>query len=214
MSSGASASAPTSAEILKALREQVPEFELERWPATIVLDAFADHVADRLRAGAPTAELEPYFAFVEGLARSGDPAAENLVTVDFLEAAPWEELGGAALLGPATANLAEHADGERLPPSDVTATGPGDIHTQLLERFPALGELSFDDVLPELAQFAWEAHAADRPDVTRRAMGFAEWLAERGREDLAERAVSPLFDAAMGVRAGAGPRVAELLRRR
>lgn len=96
----------------------------------------------------------------------------------------------------------------------MTATASGATHTQLLERFPALGELCFDDVLTELAEVAWEAHVGGRPDLTRRAMGFAEWLAENRREDLAERAVSPLFDAVTGVRAGAGPRIAELLRRR
>lgn len=94
----------------------------------------------------------------------------------------------------------------------MTATGPGAVHTQLLERFPALGELCFDDVLTELAQVAWEAHVGGRTDLARRAMGFAEWLAEHGREDLAERAVSPLFDPVTGERAGAGPRVLELLR--
>jgi hypothetical protein len=212
---GKTVSPPRPAEILAALREQVPEFELERrWPATIVFDAFADHVADRVRAGAPTEELERYFAFVEELARSGDRDAQNLVIVDFLEAAPWEEVGAAALLGPATAGLAERANRDRPPPSEVTATGPGDIHTRLIARFPVLGELGFDDVLSELAQVAWEAHIGDRPDTARRAMAFAEWLAEHGREDLAERTVSPLFDAATAVRAGAGPRTADLLGRR
>ena len=93
-------------------------------------------------------------------------------------------------------------------------TAPGAIHVQLLERFPALGELRFDDVLSELAQLAWEAQFDGRPDLTRRAMGFAEWLAEHGREDLAKRAVSPLFEVAAAERAGAGPRVLELLRSR
>jgi hypothetical protein len=205
-------SAPRPAEILAALREQVPEFELERrWPATITFDAFADHVADRVRAGAPAEELERYFAFVEELARSGDRDAENLVIVDFLGAAPWEELGGAALLGPATAGLADRTNRDRSTPSEVLATGPGAIHTRLLEQFPVLGELGFDDVLSELAQVAWEAHVGDRPDTARRAMGFAEWLAEHEREDLAERTVSPLFDAATAVRAGAGPRTSDLV---
>lgn len=208
-------SAPRPAEILGALREQVPELELERrWPATIMFDAFADHVADRVRAGAPIEELERYFAFVEELAQCGDGDAENLVIVDFLEAAPWEELGGAAMLGPATAGLWERANRDRPPPSEVTATGSGAIHARLIERFPALGELGFDDVLSELAQVAWEAHVGDRADIARRAMGFAEWLAVHGREDLAERTVSPLFDAATAVRAGAGPLTADLLGRR
>ncbi len=96
----------------------------------------------------------------------------------------------------------------------MTPTGPGAIHAQLLERFPALGELGFDDVLSELAQVGWEAYVGDRPDLARRAVGFAEWLAEQGREDLAERAVSPLFDVATAVQAGAGPRLVELLRAR
>lgn len=61
---------------------------------------------------------------------------------------------------------------------------------------------------------AWEAHVGGRPDLARRAFGFAEWLAEQGRDDLAERAVSPLFDIATGLQAGAGPHVVELLRRR
>jgi hypothetical protein len=208
-------SAPGPAEILSALLEQVPEFDRERrWPATIMFDAFAIHVADRVRAGAPTEELEPYFAFVEELARSGDRNAENLVIVDFLEMEPWEELGSAALLGPATAGLAECANRDRHPPSQIPAHRPGAIHTRLIERFPMLGELGFDMVLWELGQFAWEAHVGDRPDTARRAMGFAEWLAEHGREDLAERAVSPLFDATTAVRAGAGPRTADLLGRR
>jgi hypothetical protein len=94
----------------------------------------------------------------------------------------------------------------------VTSTGPGAVHTELLERFPALGELCFDDVLSELAQLAWEAHIGGRPDLARRAFGFAEWLAEQGREDLAARAVSPLFDVATGIHAGAGSRIVELLR--
>jgi len=93
----------------------------------------------------------------------------------------------------------------------MTATGSGAIHTQLLERFPELGELGLDDVLTELAQVGWEAHVGDRPDLARRAMSFAEWLAERGREDLADRAVSPLFDAQSAARTGAGPRVMGLL---
>jgi len=96
----------------------------------------------------------------------------------------------------------------------VTETESGAIHVQLLERFPVLGELCFDDVLTELAQLAWEAHVGDRADLVRRAMDFAEWLAEHGREELAERAVSPLFDAATAAGAGAGPRVVELLGRR
>jgi hypothetical protein len=97
----------TAGQILRAIREHVPELEREgRWPATIVVDAFADYVAARVRGGAPADELASYFAFVEELASSGDPAAENLVVVDFLEAAPWGALGAAALLGPATARLA------------------------------------------------------------------------------------------------------------
>lgn len=98
-----------------ALRAQVPELERRRrWPATLVLDAFADYVADCVRANAPQDELEPYFAFVEELADSGDPAAENLVVVDFLEAAPWGTLGVAALLGSATRRLAPRADNDPL----------------------------------------------------------------------------------------------------
>ena len=77
---------------------------------TIVFDAFARHVDDRVRAGAPQDELEPYFAFVEELAGAGDPDAENLVIVDFLEAAPWGWLGAAGLLGPATTRLAPRAN--------------------------------------------------------------------------------------------------------
>lgn len=96
----------------------------------------------------------------------------------------------------------------------MMAIGAGAIHTELLARFPALGELGFEDVLTELAQVAWEAHIDGQTDLARRAMGFAEWLAGHGREDLAELAVSPLFDATTGVRAGAGPRVTELLSRR
>ena len=96
----------------------------------------------------------------------------------------------------------------------MTATTPGAIHVELLERFPALGERCFDDVLSELAELAWEAHVGGRPDLARRAIGFAEWLAEHGREDLAEHAVSPLFDVATAIQAGAGPRVVELLRAR
>jgi len=106
---------PTPTEILAALREQVPELELEqRWPATIALDAFADHVADRVRDGAPDEELEGYFAFVEDLACLHERLAENLVVVSFLEAAPWGELGAAALLGPATARLASRANTDPL----------------------------------------------------------------------------------------------------
>jgi len=96
----------------------------------------------------------------------------------------------------------------------MTATTPGAIHVELLERFPALGERCFDDVLSELAELAWEAHVGGRPDLARRAIGFAEWLAEHGREDLAEHAVSPLFDVAAAIQAGAGPHVVELLRAR
>jgi hypothetical protein len=107
--------APTAVEILAALREQVPELEREgRWPATIVFDAFALHVDNRVRAGAPEEELEPYFAFVEELAGSGDQAAENLVIVDFLESAPWRWLGAAALFGPATMRLAPLAQTDLL----------------------------------------------------------------------------------------------------
>jgi hypothetical protein len=90
----------------------------------------------------------------------------------------------------------------------------GEIHIQLVDRFPALGELCFDDVLAELAQLAWEADIGGQPDITRRTMALAEWLAEHGREDLAERVVSPLFDAATAEAAGAGPRTATLLRKR
>jgi len=96
----------------------------------------------------------------------------------------------------------------------VTDTQWGAIHTQLLERFPVLGDLCVDDVLTEFAQLVWEAHVGHRRDLVRRAMGFAEWLAEHGRDHLAERAVSPLFDAATAARAGAGPRTVKLLRRR
>jgi len=108
-------SAPSPNEILTALRDQVPELEHEdRWPGTIVFDAFADHVADRVRAEAPAEELERYFGFVEELAATGDVYAENLVIVDFLEAAPWGWLGAAALLGPATVRLAPRADNDLL----------------------------------------------------------------------------------------------------
>jgi hypothetical protein len=101
---------PTAPQILAALSDQVPEIEREgRWPATIVFDAFADHVADRVRHRAPADEVEAYFAFVEELASSGDPATENLVVVDVLEAVPWGRLGAAPLLGPATAALAPRA---------------------------------------------------------------------------------------------------------
>jgi hypothetical protein len=209
MSAGASISHPSSVEILNTLREQVPELEDQRrWPVTLVVDAFADHVADRLRAGAGDEEVDAYFAFVEDLAASGDPDAENLVTVDFLEAADWP----AVRLGPTTKLLAERADDHVAAPATKTDRS-GAVHAQLLERFPELGDLCIDDVLAELAQLAWEAHVGDRPDLARRVMASAEWLAERGREDLAERAVSPLFDARTGGRAGAGPRVVELLRR-
>ena len=97
------------AQILIALREQVPELE-QRWPATLVMDAFSDFVADRVRADAPRTELTDYFRFVEELACSGAQGAENLVVVDFLEAAPWGLLGVAELLGPATRALVPLAD--------------------------------------------------------------------------------------------------------
>jgi hypothetical protein len=96
----------------------------------------------------------------------------------------------------------------------MSAHESGAVHTRLLERFPELGELGVDDVLAELAQLAWEADIGGSTDVTRRAMGFAEWLAEQGREDLAARAVSPLFDVASAERAGAGPLTVALLRTR
>ena len=108
-------SIPTAVDILRALREHVPEFEREgRWPATMAVSAFARYVSDRVRAHAPKEELEPYFAFVEELAASDDRDAKNLVIVDFLEAAPWGLLGAAALLGPATTRLAERANTDPL----------------------------------------------------------------------------------------------------
>ena len=96
----------------------------------------------------------------------------------------------------------------------MTETASGAIHARLVERFPALGELCFDAVLSELSQLAREAQFEGRLDLTRRAMGFAEWLADHGRGDLAEHAVSPLFEVAAAERVGAGPRVLALLRRR
>jgi hypothetical protein len=210
MSACTSISDPSSVEILNILRRRLPELEDERrWPVTLVIDAFADHVAERVRAGAGDDEVDAYFAFVEELATSGDRDAENLVIVDFLEAADWP----AELLGPATKRLAEGTDDQRATPATKTVR-LGAVHAQLLERFPELGELRFQDVFGELAQLAWEAHVGGRPELAHRAMGVAEWLAEREREDLAEDAVSVLFDASTAERAGAGPRVLELLRRR
>lgn len=209
MSSRATARGPTSIEIISTLRELIPELEREwRWPSSIVFETFADHVADRVGAGAANEELEGYFAFVEELAASGDPEVENLVIVDFLEAADWP----AERFGPETTRLSDEPD-QTIAPTPATA-GPGVIHARLIERFPVLGELCFDEVLAEVAQVAWEAHIGGRPDVARRAMAFAEWLAEHGRADLAHRAVSPLFDPGAAAGAGAGPRVLELVRQR
>ena len=119
MNSRTTVAGPSAPEILSALREQVPEFEREqRWPSTVVFDAFADHVADRVREQASGEELKPYFDFVEELAATGDRYAENLVIVDFLEAAPWGLLGVAELLGPATVRLAPRAN------TDPLAGGP------------------------------------------------------------------------------------------
>lgn len=214
MSATVTGSAPSAVEILNALREQVPEIEREqRWPVTIVFDAFAIHVADRVRAGARNEELEPYFALVEELAESRDPVAESLVIVDFLEVAPWTLLGAGHLFGPATTRLSMAGDADQ-PAATPMTTSLGGLHAQMLERFPALGELVFDELLSELAQLGWEAHVYDRPDLVRHVMGFAEWLAAHERDDLAERAISPLFGLATGIEAGAGQRTAELLRRR
>lgn len=166
---------------------------------------------DRARAGATHEELDKYFAFVEELAASGDPHAENLVIVDFLEAAARD----ADLLGPTTMRLAAEAD---LVPAcrrgSATVMGPGAIHEELVDRFPALGELCFNEVFTEASQLGWEAYVGGRPDVAANVMGFAEWLLEQGRADLAERAVSPLYDPGTAARAGAGPRVLDMLRHR
>lgn len=201
---------PEPSEILRVLRQRVPELEgEERWPLTIVFDAFADHVADRVRAGADVRALDPYFRFVEELAASGDRRLEDLVVVCFCEAAPWRELGVGALLGPATTELAAE---RRTGRTSQATTTEGTIHTRLVDRFPEVGELCFDDVLSEVAQLAWEAHVDGRSDVVRRAMTFAEWLAEHGRRDLATRTVSPLLDANAAEQAGPGSRTSAMPR--
>lgn len=101
----------TGDSALRTLLDSVPEFaESYQYPMTIVMDSFADFVADRLRGGAGQRELRPYFEFVENLAESDDLDVRNLVVVCFLEAAPWGQLGGAQLLGPATRELARGAD--------------------------------------------------------------------------------------------------------
>ncbi len=210
MSRRAALSGPTAREMLTTLRQRLPELESERrWPSSIAIETFADHVSDRARAGATREELETYFAFVEELAASGDPDAENLVIVDFLEAADWD----ADLIGPTTLRLAGEAD---LAPGrgrdSATVMGPGAIHAELVDRFPVLGELCFNETFTEASQLGWEAYVGGRPDVAGNAMCFAEWLLEQGRADLAEHAVSPLFDPSTAADAGAGPRVLEMLR--
>ena len=87
----------------------VPEFR-EHYPITIVMDTFADRVAQALRDGDPEDILDRAFAFVERLAASRDTRWENLVIVSFLEAAPWGELGAKSRLGPETLRVLGDAD--------------------------------------------------------------------------------------------------------
>ena len=78
------------------LLEMVPEYA-ERYPLTIVVDHFADHVREHPDPAA--------FEAIEALAASGDERVRNAVAVSFLEAFDWDE----DRLGPETSKLAHEA---------------------------------------------------------------------------------------------------------
>src|SRR4051794_14276411 len=93
---------------IEALVAAVPEFR-EHYPLTLVMDAFSDRLRDAIREGASPELVDRCLAFVEDLAASDEQRIRNLVTVCFLEAAMWGELGVSDRFGPATRRLVAEA---------------------------------------------------------------------------------------------------------
>jgi hypothetical protein len=91
------------------LTDLVPEFR-DEYPITIVMDGFADRVADAVREGGQEDFVQRAFAFVEGLAATRVRRWENLVLVCFLEATFWGELGTKSRMGPETLRVLSTAD--------------------------------------------------------------------------------------------------------
>jgi hypothetical protein len=100
---------------LVKLVEFVPEFR-DRYPMTLIVDGFANLVQDAVRAENDDL-VSRGLDFVEELAQSDDPRAQNLVIVCFLEAAMWGELGVFPRFGPATQRLVREADPRMIDPT-------------------------------------------------------------------------------------------------
>ena len=101
--------APVQPDPITMLTDLVPEFR-DEYPITIVMDGFADRVAQAVRDGGPEDFLRRAFAFVESLAATRERRWENLVLVCFLEAASWGRLGAKSRLGPETRRVLGRAD--------------------------------------------------------------------------------------------------------
>lgn len=100
---------PIASRVIARIVSDFPEFR-EEYPMTMIIDEFAEIVWDLVRRGGDEEFLQRAFEFVEELAASGDFDTGNLVTVDFLEAAP----GGVHArhrLGPHTRRLVDEITG-------------------------------------------------------------------------------------------------------
>jgi hypothetical protein len=109
---------PPVSQAIEQLVTRVPEAR-EHYPMTIVMDKFADQVRDWVCEGASNELLDRCFATIEHLAASEDVSDRNLVSVCFLEAAAWGELGVAGRFGPATRRLITEADPRMIDPALV-----------------------------------------------------------------------------------------------
>jgi hypothetical protein len=103
------------ADPIRRLTELVPEFR-EHYPITIVMDTFADRVANAIREGGSEEFVERAFAFVERLAATRVTRWENLVSVCFLEAAPWGAMGAKRYMGSETLRVLSATDPQLVDP--------------------------------------------------------------------------------------------------
>lgn len=213
-------------EIIQILLRWAPEFD-DHILWVIVVERFADFVHGRCRAGAPEAEIRRYTEWIERLAQAKDPRYDNLVTVDFLEAAPWDYRNVSRLFGPATLALMRQTGRSTIDESmrvlgdhdHASAKAGGEPSGELVEAFDIVGdefalELLDDAVLAPFADWTFARAVAGDEDAVKRAFAALEELVRAAPEELGATAVRDVFHGGMTwpveIEPLLGPRTREL----
>jgi hypothetical protein len=171
------------------------------YPTYSVVADFRRYVAERIESGAAPDEIREYFAWIEEVVSLEIGEFDDLLRIEFIDAAEWRLLGVEEYIGPNAVTLCDHYK-ERY--ARHAARGPSQplhiadrvaLHRGLIHRFPSFGDEAdvLDGTLFSLADWLRDLLTAGDREAVARAFECIDKVVQEGDGEVGERVLEALF---------------------